>query len=153
MVHKTFPGIMWGPTKNLGPNGLTVLTFGYKETDKQSIYINIMYSYIRGGRKLYKGWTCYCEGWRGVRERGRGGERGRGRGLNWGKTGRDYWGQGIRPVTHELGEGKCELRKRDTKKYMWERERERFSINVKTLYNFAPYFTLLKVIIEQWIQG
>ena len=49
---QTFPGVMRGPTKNLGPIGSAVLTFiGYKQTnkqpnkqtnrqtDKQSIYI------------------------------------------------------------------------------------------------------------------
>ena len=44
MIHEAFPGVMRGPTQNLDPNGLAVLTFGYKQTDKQSIYTDI---YIR----------------------------------------------------------------------------------------------------------
>ena len=35
---------MWGPTQNLGPIDLAVLTFiGYKQTDKQSIYKSYYY--------------------------------------------------------------------------------------------------------------
>jgi len=37
---------MWGPTKDVGPIGLAVLTFiGNKQTDKQSLYLYI-YIYI-----------------------------------------------------------------------------------------------------------
>ena len=38
---QTFPGVTRGQTKNLGPICSAVLTFmGYKQTDKQSIYID-----------------------------------------------------------------------------------------------------------------
>ena len=37
----TIPGVMWGPTQNVGPIGSAVLTFiGYKQTDRQVKYIN-----------------------------------------------------------------------------------------------------------------
>ena len=44
---KLFPGVIWGPTQNLGSIGSAVLTFiGYKQTDKQtdkqSLYIDVM---------------------------------------------------------------------------------------------------------------
>ena len=52
---KTFPGVMCGPTQNLGTIGSAVFTFiGYKKTkkqtnrhpDKQSIYIDILIVYL-----------------------------------------------------------------------------------------------------------
>ena len=43
---KTFPGVMQGPTQNLGPIGLAVLTFiGYKQKDKQTSKVYI-YRYL-----------------------------------------------------------------------------------------------------------
>ena len=80
-------------SRNLGPNGSAVLTLiGYKQTDKQSIY-NIIYVIVRGGRKLYKGETCYWEGCNINIE-------GLGRWVQdlMGVKQGDHWGQGNRPV-------------------------------------------------------
>ena len=44
---KTIPGVMWGPTENLGPIGSAVLTLivfkqTYRHQDKQYIFMDIV---------------------------------------------------------------------------------------------------------------